>query len=147
MDKSLNRQGAHAGVLSTHNRRFSWARLSLSALFLTLIPTGLQPTASAQSCVQQCYQQYTECLRTGQRSICDSDYDACLESCAITARPAPFRITLSGIDQPRRVTPLLGCRPTDSDQPGRVPDSFGVRRPIIPFNRVDLSPHAIRQLE
>jgi hypothetical protein len=147
MDKSLNTQRAQTGVLATLNRRFSWTRLFLPALFLTLIPTSLQATASAQSCAQQCHQQYIECLRSGPPTICDSSYDACLESCMVTARPAPFGITLAGIDRPRQLTPLLGCRPAGSNQQRRTWDSFGARRPVTAFNSVDLSLPAIRLFE
>lgn len=147
MDKSLNTRGAHAGALATRNRPFSWARLFPLALFLTLIPTGPQATASAQTCTQQCHQEYTDCLRSGPPAICDSNYDTCLESCMVTARPSPFRITLAGIDKPRRLTPPLDCRPAGPNQRQRIWDSFGVRRSVITFNRVDLSLPAIRLLE
>jgi hypothetical protein len=62
------------------NKRLTLARILL-ALFLTLSAMSLQPAAQPQSCVQECYRKYVECLRNGPATICDSDYDACLEAC------------------------------------------------------------------
>ena len=144
MDKSLKLQGAPVGVLSTRNRRFPWTRLSLLALLLMLAPMSLQPKTFAQSCVQQCYQDYVACLRSGPGVICDSNYDACLASCGGTSRRAAYGITLAEIDRPRRFTPLLDCRPVNLHEQGRTLNHFGSLRLSTAFDGSDLALHGIK---
>jgi hypothetical protein len=86
MGKNQTSQGAHAGVLSSTNRQLFAARLVLAALLLALSLTSLQPTASAQSCVQQCERSYVECLHAatgdpGPMLTCDDAYDSCWQAC------------------------------------------------------------------
>jgi len=147
MDKSLKLQGAPVGVLSICNRRLPWTRLSLLALLLTLAPMGLQSKVLAQSCVQQCYQDYIACLHSGPGVICDSSYDACLASCAGTSRRAAYGITLTEIAQPRRFTPLLDCRPVSLQEQGLTLSHFGALRLDTAFDGSDLSLHGIRLFE
>jgi hypothetical protein len=83
MDRNQTSQGAHTSVLSSNNRQLFVARLFLMALLLVM---GLQITASAQDCSQQCQQAYVECLRgalgnPGPLAVCDDQYDACWQLC------------------------------------------------------------------
>lgn len=80
MDKNRNSREARRGVLST-SKGLLWASCCVLALILSLCLESIQPTASAQSCLQLCQQEYVQCLREGHGLICDDLYDACWESC------------------------------------------------------------------
>ncbi len=86
MDKNQTSRGSLAGALSTDKRRLSGVRFYILALLLTLGLTSLQPKASAQSCLDQCLQAYTQCLYNANgdpamEAICDDRFDECFEGC------------------------------------------------------------------
>lgn len=86
MDKIQISQRTLSGVLSTSLRWLFWACFFLLALFLALSLTSLQPIASAQSCFDQCQQEYVQCLNSSTEdpvmdAICDDRYDACFGNC------------------------------------------------------------------
>ena len=82
MDKNQTPRGAFMNALSNLNRKFFAARFFRLVLYLALILTSIQTTASAQNCADQCQQAYVQCLASMvDPAICDDRYEACFVGC------------------------------------------------------------------
>ena len=125
MDKNLNSRGSRGSALSTRNRKLSRTRLVLAS-FLMLCLLSLQSTASAQSCAQQCQQQYVGCLRAGLGLICDDMYDGCLASCMGHSRQAAFSINRSSYETSLAFFSLPASWFTGTGNSRKVWGSFGM---------------------
>lgn len=126
MDKNRNSWGAHGGALSPRNRKLSWTRFFALALFLTLSLTSLKSTASAQSCIHQCQQQYAQCVAAELGLICDVMYDSCIEGCNGASRRAAFGTNRSGTDRSRRLFSSPDGQFKSPDKSRNIWDGFGI---------------------
>jgi hypothetical protein len=85
MDKNQTLPRSLSGDLSTGKRRI---RYRILALLLTLGLTSFQMTSAQADCLDQCLQDYTQCLYNANGDpalevICDDRYDNCCEGCQL----------------------------------------------------------------
>ena len=144
MDKNRNSWGAHGGALPHDNRKLFWARFFTLALLLTLSLTSLRSTASAQSCFQQCQQQYSQCLAAELGLICDIMYDSCIEDCNGASRPSVVGTDCPGAGNQKLIFSPPGRRFTSPDKSRNILDSFGVPWLVEALNGGAFSPHQKR---
>lgn len=140
MGTNLNSRGARGIALSTRNRKLSRSGLLLASL-LMLCLASLQSTASAQTCAQQCQQQYVACLRSGLGIICDDMYDVCLSSCVRIPRQAAFSINRPSDEKSPALLSPPASRFTGTGRSRKVLDNFGMLWLVKDFSIDGKTPH------